>query len=150
MKPLSVEMACLLGIQNEIQAVCTVYSWVSFWFCSSFVSFLKSFHRFFFHKFNVVCLNLTDSMNKNAIRFLCTSSWVWFHLWWKETELLRCQMDRNVHKASFQKVKEVMTKCKIKLRRHFSVILMWRLQAADQSPNRSFPRAFCVFELCRP
>ena len=25
MKPLSVEMACLLGIQNEIQAVC----WVS-------------------------------------------------------------------------------------------------------------------------
>ena len=25
MKPLSVEMACLLGIQNEIQAVCRVF-----------------------------------------------------------------------------------------------------------------------------
>ena len=24
----------------------------------------------FFYQFNVVCLNLTDSMNKNAIRFL--------------------------------------------------------------------------------
>ena len=30
MKPLSVEMACLLGIQNEVQAVCFIISSVEF------------------------------------------------------------------------------------------------------------------------
>ena len=35
MKPLSVEMACLLGIQNEIQAVCGVTEILTFYFLST-------------------------------------------------------------------------------------------------------------------
>ena len=30
MTPLSVEMACLLGIQNKIQAVCSIINWRKF------------------------------------------------------------------------------------------------------------------------
>ena len=136
MKPLSVEMACLLGIQNEIQAVWGQLFTPSLWkhsftwhdyhlsqSCFGIFSFLTYFLLLFSFLFTFIfetlffpftflfhfshCLDL-DLNDQKTRRYF----WQWFYIWkWKSKEKREKNPTRRFGGLPIQPIRRFLKNC---------------------------------------